>query len=125
MSDSFTDKLKAAQAAFREVAAQQEKVQEEFWDELTPDQQIDVFCCVVRRIYRGDVELQGSYRYVLYDVFGFGMEAYVPAQCAGYLELHNLIADGLEYREKYRNADLTEEVNALEAAVDKINPEKT
>jgi hypothetical protein len=27
----------------------------------------------------------------LYEVFGFGPEAYAPAQMAGYLEIHNAI----------------------------------
>ena len=46
-----------------------------------------------RRIVKGDLEDKGTYRYVLYSVFGFGPEAYVRAQMAGYLTIHNSIWD--------------------------------
>jgi len=46
---------------------------------------------VSRRIYKGEIEDKGTYRWVLYDVFGFGPEAYAPAQMAGYLSIHNSI----------------------------------
>jgi hypothetical protein len=45
----------------------------------------------VRRIHKGEVEDRGSYRHVLYSVFGFGPEAYTLAQGAGYLDIHNSI----------------------------------
>jgi hypothetical protein len=70
--------------------------QEQYWNSLTKQQQLDVFCAVVRRIHKGEVQLQGSYRYVLYDVFGFDMDSYVAAQYAGFLDIHNLLWDALE-----------------------------
>ena len=68
-----------------------ENQQEEYWNSLTKDQQLMVFCAVVRRIKKGELDDKGSYRYILYQVFGFGEESYVQAQDAGYLELHNSI----------------------------------
>ena len=56
---------------------------EKYWNSLTKEQQLDVFCAVSRRIMKGELEGKGSYRYVLYDVFDFGPEAYAPAQMAG------------------------------------------
>ena len=73
--------------SIREMVSQQEV----FWAALTPEQQLDVFCCVVRRIVDGELVQKGSYRHVLYDVFMWGPEAYFPAQIAGYMELHNAI----------------------------------
>lgn len=76
---------------FQEAMDALEVEQEQYWESLTKDQQLMAFCAVARRIYKGDIEDQGSYRYVLYQVFGFGPEAYAPAQLAGYLSIHNSI----------------------------------
>lgn len=122
MSD-LTDKLAELSKVFNESMDQIQNDQEAYWDSLTPEQQLDAFCCIVRRIHRGEVELQGSYRYVLYDVFGWGPEAYVPAQCAGYLDIHNLIFDGIEYQKKHRAGEIAAEVAAIQEALDKQNQE--
>ena len=70
--------------------------QEAYWDSLTKEEQLKAFCAVARRIHKGEVELRGSYRYVLYNVFGFGPEAYAQAQLAGYLDIHNAIFTGVD-----------------------------
>ncbi len=82
LSDSFNQAMKAL-----------ESVQEAFWNSLSKDEQLKAFCAVVRRIHRGEIEEPGTYRYVLYDVFGFGPDSYAQAQLAGYLALHNSIFD--------------------------------
>ena len=76
---------------FQQAIDRLELEQEQYWNSLTKEQQLKAFCAVVRRIYKGDVEDQGTYRYVLYEVFGFGPESYAAAQFAGYLALHNAI----------------------------------
>jgi hypothetical protein len=68
-----------------------EKDSEAFWNSLSKDDQLKAFCAVSRRIHQGEIVDKGSYRHVLYGVFGFGPEAYAPAQCAGYLDIHNAI----------------------------------
>ena len=73
--------------------------QEAYWASLTKEEQLKAFCAVSRRIHKGEVELGGTYRYVLYDVFGFGPEAYAQAQLAGYLDIHNAIYTGVEVDE--------------------------
>lgn len=70
--------------------------QEVYWDSLSKEEQLKAFCAVARRIHKGEVELRGSYRYVLYNVFGFGPEAYAQAQLAGYLDIHNAIFTGVD-----------------------------
>ena len=76
---------------FNRVMNEIEQHSENKWNALSKEDQLDYFCAVVRRIHKGEVEDSRSYRGVLYDVFGFGSEAYAPAQMAGYLDIHNLI----------------------------------
>lgn len=83
--------------AFQRAEKAMTEEQEDFWKNLSSDDQIKAACAVVRRIVKGDLVDQGSYRHVLYSVFGWGPESYVPMQLAGYLELHNSIySDGHE-----------------------------
>jgi hypothetical protein len=70
-----------------------EQDSEQYWNSLSKEDQLKVFCAVCRRIYQGDIVDKGTYRYVLYNVFEFGPEAYAPAQLAGYLAIHNSIFD--------------------------------
>lgn len=74
-----------------EIFTKIEQDSEYFWNSLSKEDQLKVFCAVSRRIYRGEVIDKGTYRHVLYTVFGFGPEAYAPAQLAGYLTIHNSI----------------------------------
>ena len=71
-----------------------EEDHEKFWNSLSKDDQLKAFCSVMRRLYRAELEEHGSYRYTLYDVFGFGSESYVQAQVSGFLAIHNAIWDG-------------------------------
>lgn len=92
----------------RPVFAQLEKdiknQEETYWNSLTKEQQLLAFCAVVRRIHQADVVDQGTYRYCLYNVFGFDEGSYVPAQLAGYLDIHNLIYDGLIFQKDLTDA---------------------
>lgn len=78
-------------AAFRAAMKELEEEQEAWWNALSKDDQLKAFCAISRRIFKGEIEVQGTYRYVLYQVFGFGPEAYAQAQDAGYLAIHNSI----------------------------------
>lgn len=69
---------------------------DDFWNSLTKEQQLEAFCAISRRIYTGSVINHGSFRHVLYDVFEFGPEAYIPAQLSGFLSINNLIFDAVE-----------------------------
>jgi hypothetical protein len=83
--------LEEIQNDFNRVFKELELEQEQHWNSLSKEDQLKCFCAVARRIYQGEIEKHGSYRYVLYDVFGFGPEAYAQAQMAGYLSIHNSI----------------------------------
>jgi hypothetical protein len=65
-----------------------------FWNGLSKDDQLKAFCSVMRLLYKAEIEERGSYRYTLYDVFGFGPESYAQAQMSGFLAIHNAIWDG-------------------------------
>lgn len=91
--DKSMEELSELGQQFQKVIDAMEKEQEEYWNSLTKEQQLMAFCAMSRRIVDGEIEQKGSYRYVLYDVFGFGPEAYMPAQMAGYLSIHNAIFD--------------------------------
>ena len=84
---SLDDVSKTWKQAMDEV----EKDSEAYWNGLSKEDQLRAFCAVSRRIYQGELVERGTYRYVLYDVFGFGPEAYAPAQMANYLEIHNAL----------------------------------
>lgn len=97
------EKLKEFQTLFQEAMDKYEKESEAFWNCLSMDEQIMVFCAVCRRIHKGEIQDNGTYRYVLYDIFEFDKSAYAVAQVAGYLDIHNFIGDGIEYNEKNKN----------------------
>jgi hypothetical protein len=85
-------------AALKEI----EEEQEAYWYSLTHDQQLSVFCSVVRRIHLAEITERTSYRGALYGVFGFGPEAYIQAQEAGYLDIHNEIFTSIDERNRVR-----------------------
>ena len=79
---------------FQRWEVELEEDHDKFWNGLSKDDQLKAFCSVMRRLYKAELEEQGSYRYTLYDVFGFGSESYVQAQVSGFLAIHNAIWDG-------------------------------
>ena len=83
--------LEEISRVFNKVMDEIERESEAYWNSLSKEQQLQVFCAVSRRIHQAELVDQGSYRYALYNVFGFGPESYAPAQMAGYLAIHNSI----------------------------------
>jgi hypothetical protein len=79
--------------ALKEAVDEIVERQEAKWASLSKDDQLDVFCSVIRRLKNAELEEFRSFRGTLYDTFQFGPEAYVLAQEAGFLELHNAIWD--------------------------------
>ena len=64
---------------------------DDFWNNLSYEDKLKAFYSVCKRIHKGDIEERGSYRYVLYQVFGFEFDAYVVGMNCGYLDIHNSI----------------------------------
>lgn len=79
---------------FQRWEVELEEDHDKFWNSLSTDDQLKAFCSVMRRLYKAEIQERGSYRYTLYEVFGFGSESYVQAQISGFLAIHNAIWDG-------------------------------
>lgn len=75
----------------KKVAEEYEKDCDEYWDNLEYKDQLKAFYSVVKRITKGELKDNGSYRYILYDIFGFGPEAYAIGMECGFFDLHNAI----------------------------------
>ena len=95
-----------ASPEFAEFARQQQEADaryaadcEKYWDSLSYDDKLMAFSSVVKRIVKGDIKDRGTYRYVLYDVFGFDMDSYGIGMQCGYMALHNSIVDIEELEE--------------------------
>ena len=65
-----------------------------WWNGLTEKEREDAFYAVCKRIHEGDMIQNGSYRYVLYDVFGFDAGMYGAGMDCGYMAIHNAIGEG-------------------------------
>lgn len=87
------DKLREIQQAARD---EYEAKNEEWWNGLTEEEREDAFYAVIKRMYKAEVEDLGTYRWALYDVFGFDPGMYGRGMDCGYMSLHNIIYDGLE-----------------------------
>ena len=82
-----------------EKACKQREVENDaWWEGLTERERKDAFYAVCKRIHKGDIVDNGSYRYVLYDTFGFDHGMYVDGMNCGYMAIHNAIFDGEDYR---------------------------
>lgn len=67
---------------------------ERFWSNLSVEGRYNAFVAVIDRIYKAELEDGGTYRHTLYDVFGFGRDAYGDSSFK-YMEIHNILN---EYR---------------------------
>lgn len=85
--------------AFEENRLLQEKQANDFWESLSYDDKCNAFHAVVSRIVDGEIKQKGSYRYVLYDVFGFSPDMYVRGMDCGFMVLHNSIMDDEQFND--------------------------
>jgi hypothetical protein len=88
---SLKDALEEYSKIYNEVAKQYEQDANTWWDLLSEEERLLAFYSVCKRIYKGEIEQQRSYRGVLYDTFAFGPEAYAIGMECGFLEIHNSI----------------------------------
>ena len=79
-----------------DIEKQTEADMDEWWNGLSKDDQMKAFYSVVKRLVDGELTQKGSYRYVLYEVFGFGSESYMLGMMCGYMALHNSIERDVE-----------------------------
>jgi|TARA_B100001094_G_scaffold113408_2_gene109359 hypothetical protein len=88
--------LMDAQIAYKEETEQYSTDNEKWWNELPEEEREKAFYAVCKRIYKSDIEKQGSYRYALYQIFGFDMSMYGVGMDCGYIDIHNTIYGGVE-----------------------------
>lgn len=105
---SFVESIDEFSKAMQEGAEKWEAECDEYWNKLSYDEKLMAFHSVCKRIYEGDVKKEGSFRYVLYDVFGFGPDAYLVGMDSGYMDLHNYIQDGVASHRNYVEKDKNE-----------------
>lgn len=91
------DKLAELRQIMEESRKQYEKENDAWWNSLTEEEREDAFYAVVKRIHKAEIEDQGTYRWALYDVFGFDPGMYMRGMDCGYMALHNAIFDGEEF----------------------------
>jgi hypothetical protein len=81
-----------------ELSEEQEAAENQFdsdmdvwWNGLSKEDQMKAFYSVMKRLVDGELTQKGSYRYVLYEVFGFEPHSYYLGMQCGYMALHNAI----------------------------------
>ena len=96
-------KREAALTALAELGEEMERARkiyehdnDTWWNGLSEKEREDAFYAVIKRMYRAEVNDRGTYRWALYDVFGFDMGMYGRGMDCGYMALHNIIFDGLD-----------------------------
>jgi hypothetical protein len=116
MSDE-NQKRRDALDKLAELGQEIEKGREEYentvdswWDNLTEKEREDAFYSVIKRMYKAEVQDRGTYRWALYDVFGFDPGMYGAGMDCGYMAMHNIIYDGLDL-EKMRSVDRLEVID--------------
>ena len=74
----------------------------EWWNELSEEDRLRAFRSVCRRIHQADIVERGSFRHALYEVFGFDADSYADGMDCGYMDIHNLIHEGMSFRQGER-----------------------
>lgn len=73
---------------------------EDWWETASQETKELAFMSVVARIYKAELQDKGSYRWALYDVFGFDAGMYEAGMECGYMELHNMLSEAICTGEK-------------------------
>lgn len=101
MSDN--EKREKALQALTELGELQKQAREEYeaendawWNGLTEQEREDAFYAVVKRIHQAEIQDRGTYRWALYNVFGFDPGMYGRGLDCGYMAIHNSIFDSNE-----------------------------
>lgn len=83
---------------FDNADKQRDAENDAWWESLTEKERQDAFYAVCKRIHEGGVVKGASYRYVLYNTFGFDNSMYVDGLRCGYMSIHNAISGGEDYQ---------------------------
>lgn len=89
--EELWDALGKLSEQYQELTKKYEQDCEYYWSNLSYEDKLKSFYSVCKRIYKGDIEEQRSYRGVLYDTFGFDLDAYAIGMECRYMDIHNAI----------------------------------
>ena len=92
------DDLAKLSQQMEESRNQYEEENDAWWDGLTEKEREDAFYAVCKRIHKAELMDYGTYRYALYDVFGFDGGMYMHGMNCGFMAIHNAIGDGEDYQ---------------------------
>ena len=113
----MTNDREQALQELSDIGQEMEQIQKEYesktdawWNSLTQQEREDAFYSVVKRIHKAEIQDEGTYRYALYDVFGFDGGMYMQGMDCGYMQLHNTIGDGTDYQ-KMKNVNRIEVID--------------
>ena len=96
MDEELQKSLDEIREAQQKAHLEYEAKNDTWWNGLTEEEREDAFYAVIKRMYKAEAVDQGSYRYALYDVFGFDPSMYGRGMDCGYMNLHNMIMDSFE-----------------------------
>lgn len=105
LSDKMDQLLEASQQlsiAYEEARHADDADAERFWNKLSYEDKCNAFHAVVSRICEAEIEQKSSYRYALYNVFGFGPDMYTRGMDCGYMALHNSIMNEEQFNKANR-----------------------
>ena len=85
----LNDLAKIYSSQIKEQKQKQDRESQEFFENLSYDDQIKVFYHVCRIIWLGEIIERRTYRGVLYEMFKFGPDAYSLGMDCGYFDIHN------------------------------------
>ena len=85
------DNLDELTKIYNQARVQYDADAEAYWEGLSYEDKLKAFYIVTKRIHKGDIVDNGSFRHVLYDVFGFDMDSYIVGIDSGYMDIHNSI----------------------------------
>jgi len=75
-----------------------ESAVDDWWNNLHEDEREWAFYAVCKRIHKAELQDRGTYRWALYDVFGFDGGMYRNGMDCGFMAIHNAIGDGEDYQ---------------------------
>jgi len=96
------DKLAELSQEMEKSRKEYQQENDTWWNGLSEQEREDAFYAVCKRIFKADITDNGSYRYALYDVFGFDPGMYMRGMDCGYMGIHNAIFDGEELQRMKR-----------------------
>lgn len=96
--------LKALRGIWDETEKRRNAEDDAWWDSLDYDGKSQAFRQIIKLMYKAEVMDRGSYRYALYDIFGLDYGDGLTY----YMQLHNLICQGLAAEEKACTKDDTD-----------------